>query len=426
MLYSARVQPCGLEFRTGLYIMGILRLLTLFIHLLIPSLNPGILPHLNENQTPTGNVATIEIHYHAPEAGLVSLKWGINDWQPVAEDLRPGVDLDDASIMSIPMRREDETFIAEIRVPVGSAVQYGFSIKETADGRAVDVWDNGTSSQNDSSNVQPILIAIRDAVFDVQSAVSLIVTQTFHYRNPEAGEVELVWGINGWNTVPYAADAADTIVDDDLMRTQMARNGDVFEASIELPNGSHIDYGFSFVKEGDTGDAERIWDGTHAATAKDGGLIVTQTFHYRNPEASEVELVWGLNEWRAVSGTADEVVAAAAEDNKRTQMVATGDGFQASIQAPLGSHINYGFLLAKQGDTGDIERTWDGDYVVAAEDGGILEVDPRSTPVEESPDNASGSFFDEPPTLSSLFMEHWPLLLVGVIIALGLLIGIKR
>jgi hypothetical protein len=56
------------------------------------------------------------------------------------------------------------------------------------------------------------------------------VTQEIRYHTPEASEVFLVWGINGWNVVPEENRPAGTVVKNDVMHTPMVREGGTFVA----------------------------------------------------------------------------------------------------------------------------------------------------------------------------------------------------
>jgi hypothetical protein len=245
--------------------MGRKRLLILFISFLISSNFPGAVNAENAQPTPGSNIVTIEIHYHSPEAGKVNFVWGINGWQSVPEELHTEGSIIQNDLLVTPMRRDGETFVAEIQVPIGFSVQYGFTVTETADGRIVDVWDKGIDPRPGKPKIPPILIATYDKnVFNVDADVNLnppFVTQTFHYRHSDASEVVLVWGINGWMPVTEAASSVETTIKDDLMHTRMVRSGDIFQASIQVPKDSTVQYGFSLAGQEDMGSAASGWDG---------------------------------------------------------------------------------------------------------------------------------------------------------------------
>jgi hypothetical protein len=115
-------------------------------------------------------------------------------------------------------------------------------------------------------------------VFNVDAAVNLnppFVTQTFRYRHPDAGEVVLVWGVNGWRLVTEAASAVETTIENDLMHTQMVRSDDIFQASIQVPQGATVQYGFLLTRQEDMVDATPIWDGgnNYHIRANDDGTV---------------------------------------------------------------------------------------------------------------------------------------------------------
>jgi lipopolysaccharide transport system permease protein len=90
-------------------------------------------------------------------------------------------------------------------------------------------------------------------------ADSPLVIQEIRYHMPEAGEVFLVWGINGWVVVPKETRPAGTVVKDGVMHTPMDRDGDTFVAKIQVPSGTTIDYGFLITKTG-SGAAVQVWE----------------------------------------------------------------------------------------------------------------------------------------------------------------------
>ncbi len=261
-----------------------MRLLVVFFSLHIGNFFIGAVQATSIQPTPAAESVTVEIHYNSPEAGVVDLVWGIDGWQRVPEELGNEVGITENGLMFTPMHREAEVFSAEIHVPAGSIVDYGFSVKETADGRIVDVWDKGKDPQSASASIQPVLIATYDKVFIVNAAINPntpFITQTFLYSQPEASEVILVWGIDGWKIVPEAASAADTTISEDLMNTRMIRRGDNFQVSILVPQDSIIQYGFSFKGHEDTVDPEKAWTwiGEYSLHAHDDGAVVFVDSH---------------------------------------------------------------------------------------------------------------------------------------------------
>lgn len=320
--------------------------------LLIISLLGSLLPITNmvdvAQPTPVEKTVTIEIHYYAPEAGVVDFAFGINGWQPLPEELTNEVSFNDDGFMFLPMRREEDTFVAELTVPAGAIVQYGFNIFETADGESIDVWDTGKDPERASSTIPPILIATYDKQFYVDSAVNLgqsFVQQTFHYLYPNAGNVVLVWGINGWQNVPEAVGKDETTIEEGLMNTQMVPSGDFYRATVQVPQGSTIDYGFLLTTPELPIDTDSIWDG-----------------------------------------------------DENYSVLADIDGF-VEINSPYAP------------------------TPTTSEDSAIVETDSQNGPLQTDPDSSSLTGL---PLIASLFSKHWPLLLIGICMALGILIGFRN
>ncbi len=103
-------------------------------------------PQQESSETPAAKGSITEtaeartIKYFMPEAGEVTLVWGVNNWATVPELMRPtGTRVIDG-VMRSPMRRQDGTFEVGINVPVGSSLDHGFLITGARDGRPVNVW----------------------------------------------------------------------------------------------------------------------------------------------------------------------------------------------------------------------------------------------------------------------------------------------
>ncbi len=59
------------------------------------------------------------------------------------------------------------------------------------------------------------------------------VTQEIRYHMPEAGEVFLVWGVDGWKIVPEAQRPAGTFVQGAIMYTPMIQDSMGFKVNIQ-------------------------------------------------------------------------------------------------------------------------------------------------------------------------------------------------
>lgn len=216
---------------------------------------------------------TLELRYPAAPTHEIFLVWGVNGWSLVPETVRPAGTFVDR-VMRTPMIREGETFVAKIRVPAGAYLDYGFEIKISRDDGAQSVWDGDHH-----------MLVSKDGRLDVKPAVTLpsvppgqspeprIVTQEIRYHMPEAGGVELIWGINGWSEMPKAKRPEGTKVDvKRLMHTPMKREGDVFVVKLQIPVGSILNYGFQITRDG-RGEETWAWDGDYSLNATEDSSV---------------------------------------------------------------------------------------------------------------------------------------------------------
>lgn len=219
----------------------------------------------------TQEIVPQEIRYHLADAGEVMLVWGGDDWAVLPEEIRPPGTFIENNVMHLPMTRQDDTFMAEILVPVGVTLNYGFQIRKTQQGADITwVWDG------DYQATSP-----KEGVIDIQSALKLLARQEIRYHTLEAGEVFLGWGINNWQIVPEALRPAGTVVNEGVMRTPMVREGNVFTTQVEVPVGTTIDYGFLVTKTPGGADIE-VWDADqgqdyHTLLKADGMLEIGAT-----------------------------------------------------------------------------------------------------------------------------------------------------
>jgi hypothetical protein len=236
--------------------------------------------------TPNPPLVTLEIRYHMPEAGEVFLIWGINGWNVVPEENRPAGTAVKDRVMHTPMAREGDTFVAQVQVPSGTTIDYGFLTTKTYDGAAVYLWEaDGDQDYH--------IVVTQDGIVEVQTTLTLAqdqppagtadtlpVIQEIRYHMPEAGEVFLIWGIDGWCIVPEEDRPAGTVVKKAVMHTPMVHTGDAFIAQVQVPAGATLDYGFLITKKRN-GAAVYVWeadgDQDYHITATQDSLINIQT-----------------------------------------------------------------------------------------------------------------------------------------------------
>ena len=80
------------------------------------------------------------------------------------------------------------------------------------------------------------------------------------YYLQEAGEVWLVWGIDGWQTLPQEMRPAGTIIRDEVMHTPMHKKDNVFTVNLHIPAGTTIDYGFLITRGYDGTPIPATWE----------------------------------------------------------------------------------------------------------------------------------------------------------------------
>jgi len=330
-------------------------------------------------------LVTLRIRYHAPEAGEVWLVWGINGWQHAPEALRPPGTIVPDKAMQTPLVRSDNTFTITIHVPSGTVIDYGFLITKTATGTPIKLWEGGL----------PFLKAKVDALIEFESTASQVtteqrqawllglttdlplVTQEIRYHAEGAGEVWLVWGVNGGHNVPEPFRPSGTKMKDQLMHTPLVRKGDSFATTIRVPPGMPIECGFLITKT-EGGVPVSVWDYAgdrpSSIVTTEGRIeveskatpvsieqrktwlagqaadlpLVTQEIRYHAPGASEVWLAWGLDGWKAIPDAARPPGTVMANGIMMTFMARERDIFTATVQVPPGAVINYKFVIAKR------------------------------------------------------------------------------
>jgi hypothetical protein len=234
--------------------------------LLIAGCSPGGL-----GNQPALPPVTVEFRYRLPGAGEAVLVWGVNGWGPVSEELQPPRTTIKDRLMNTPMTREGDTFILRVMVPAWSTLNYGFFITRLADGTEVQpLWDGSEDYQ------KPVYQ--RDDVVDISSAMDLgsaqalgtpaetaaippvPVSRQIRFTHLEAGEVVLVWGIDGWQPVADWMRPGGTVVNDAVMQTIMVNNHGVFSMEVWVPTGSTLDYGF-LIRKNRQSQPVQVWEG---------------------------------------------------------------------------------------------------------------------------------------------------------------------
>jgi Gpi18-like mannosyltransferase len=118
--------------------------------------------------------------------------------------------------------------------------------------------------------------------------------QEIRYHSAEAGEVFLVWGVNGWQIIPEAIRPPGTILQKNIMNTPMVREGNTFITRIQVPSGATIDYGFLITKTRN-GAKVSVWEANEtedyqAVTTQDGFIEVQTTLAPGQLQANVIDI----------------------------------------------------------------------------------------------------------------------------------------
>ncbi|MCB0208441.1 MAG: hypothetical protein KDJ52_03910 [Anaerolineae bacterium] len=215
-------------------------------------------------------------------------------------------------------------------------------------------------------------VSLSDSSLNDSTNFSLI-TQEFHYNMSQASEVELVWGINGWQTLPDNLWPIETNIIDNVMHTPMTQEGDTFVVKVEVPVNSTIDYCFLLIKSKTFDVTWPMCDGNYQDKPSFDGLVEvnsqlnitlnTQEIRYVRPEATEVNLLWGINGWQPMPEALWPPGTEFKNNIMYTPMTKKGDTFIAKVKVPVDTTFDYGFQITKrQGLFDIIYPVWDGNY----------------------------------------------------------------
>ncbi len=390
--------------------------------------------HLVKTQSANANVqadlVTQELRYHAPRASEVYLVWGINGWQAVPEEIRPPETyLDDKKVMRTHLVRQDDIFTTTLRVPRGSRLDYSFMIARKGAG-ATDVWQNESDY-----DYRPFTKDVKvDGRIEIESGLTAtlavtaeqrkawlaggtvdipLVTEEILYHAPGAGEVYLVWGINGWQAVPEAARPPATVLKDDgLMHTRMAlKNDTIFTTLVRVPPGTRLNYRFLITKT-DAGTPiyirEEVGGRSYLTMSADDLIevestvtpvtreqrkawlagkisdipLVAQELGYRSKRPGDVWLLWGIDGWQAIPEASRPPGTVLKNGLMYTNMVRKGNTFTTTVLVPPGTVINYEFVIDKPNESPSVDQS-DGNRVgtLIAQLDGRVEVESAVTKV---------------------------------------------
>jgi hypothetical protein len=179
------------------------------------------------------------------------------------------------------MIRSAGAFAATVAIPSGATVNYCFQITKAKEALDV-IWP---SCDGDYKNAP-----VKDDVAEVRTTLTFaLLDQAFRYVMPDAEEVYLVWGLNGWHPVPESLFPEGTVVKYKVMETPMRRNGEAFLATVRIPAGTTLDYGFRITKRGGLFDlVYPVFDGNYRSNPSSDGVIETQGKAKLLPDLSQI------------------------------------------------------------------------------------------------------------------------------------------
>lgn len=120
-----------------------------------------------------------------------------------------------------------------------------------------------------------------------------LITREIHYNAPEAGDVLLTWGIDGWQPVPEELRPQGTEVLGNLMHTPMLSEAGTFNATVQTPSNVTFEYGFLITRLSG-GQIVSIWDDPTGNVQKQvqGDRQVYQVTATIQTELRDWELGW--------------------------------------------------------------------------------------------------------------------------------------
>lgn len=243
----------------------------------------------------------------------------------------------------------------------------------------------GMGPSSDPNEFRKALSTMDQKLLGEKSIDRAPVDQEIRYRMPEAEEVFLMWGVDGWKSLPAAERPKGTsVAENGVMSTPMRKQGDVFTVTLRVPGGTNIDYGFWIEKKRD-GAKAGLWDGnqpfagyqvfvrpqhpveviaSQAVTKVEGATsapppsLVTQEIVYPLPGAREVVLVWGINGWGFMPESARPLGTIVKDGKMLTPLRNQAGTFRTTVQVPPGTTIDYGFIVTRTSD-GRSADLWD-------------------------------------------------------------------
>jgi hypothetical protein len=245
----------------------------------------ALLPPQTSGETKLA-IIQFQVQYHNPAASEVNLIWGLNEFRLVPTNLPPGTFLTlNDSHMNTPMKLENGVFSMEFEVEENTRFDCAFTITRTATGDAVEIWRGKNSkgeyytkvlTRDNADEVE----TLTDDAWSQRTSASEVSTDLYtkaivpprgdfankpkiqfqvRRRDPAAGEIVLVWGLNNWAAAPHNLPPGTFLTYNGThMNTPMKRQGDLFVFDYEVPENTRLDYAFITTRTAAGQDAN-IW-----------------------------------------------------------------------------------------------------------------------------------------------------------------------
>ena len=222
--------------------------------------------------------------------------WGGKGWEVSPYELRPPGTFLRNGVMHSPMTRDGKYYSINIIVQENAVINYGFSIKiKTAASLDDYIWEGEfqTKAKEAVSKILPrkaTLDQLKKVINPQESGIasedSILITTVIKYYFPKATEVDLVWGINGWNTLPEALRPKGAFIKNKLMRIPMTNINDTFVTTLTLPKEAILNYGYLINKIKFSSEACEFWD------EKENAPVIQENFEIMdNPSEKAIKYV---------------------------------------------------------------------------------------------------------------------------------------
>lgn len=333
----------------------------LLLHILALVLGASGCSVQSEEGDQANEILLLEFRFEDSDASAVELVWGVDGWNVMPTALLPADTEIRQNLMYTAMYWQEGTqlsegfWLAQLKIPLGARVEFGFmssvldqSGSQTQVWRAVDETMFPTVLQNGAVSARVIHVLDQEYT-EANYLPTLNVTQMIAYHMPTAGEVELVWGVNGWAPLPASMHPPKTRVQNNLMYTVMQIEGELFTAKLELPSGSKLNYGFLVTKKRN-GAPISMWQQVpkeqHPILIEDGAIEVAGTLSLTDAVESNREFTAGPDFLLGASALA-ALLFALANWFAKWRTVATG--WKRSLIAVLatGASLYFYFLVLR-------------------------------------------------------------------------------